>query len=51
MNNTMESIRWDEGGLTITVWGEMQGPPTFTHGDELLQVAEGVHPPGEVELQ
>lgn len=45
MNGTMESIVWVEGGLTITVWGEMQGPPTFTHHDELLQIAEGVRLP------
>jgi len=45
MNNTMESIRWVEDGLTITVWGEMQGPPSYTHHDELLQIAEGVRLP------
>ena len=45
MNDTMESIVWVEGGLSITVWGEMQGPPTFTHSDELLEIAEGVRPP------
>lgn len=45
MNGTMESIRWDEGGLTITVWGEMQGPPTFTRSAELLEIAEGVRLP------
>jgi hypothetical protein len=45
MNNTMESIVWVEGGLSITVWGEMQGPPTFTHSNELLQIAEGVRLP------
>jgi hypothetical protein len=47
MNNTMESIVWVEDGLTITVWGEMQGPPTFTHSDELLEIAEGVRLPGD----
>jgi hypothetical protein len=47
MNNTMESIVWVEDGLSITVWGEMQGPPTFTHSDELLEIAEGVRPPAD----
>jgi hypothetical protein len=45
MNNTMETIRWVDGDLTLSVWGEMQGPPTFTHHDELLQIAEGVRLP------
>jgi hypothetical protein len=45
MSGTMESIRWTEDGVTITVWGEMQGPPTFTHSDDLLQIAEGVRLP------
>jgi hypothetical protein len=44
LNDTMESIVWVEGGLSITVWGEMQGPP-FAHGDQLLQIAEGVQLP------
>jgi len=47
MNDTMESIVWVEGGLSITVWGEMQGPPTFTHSDELLEIAEGVRLPAD----
>ncbi len=42
MNNTMESIRFPLGGRTVTVWGEMQGPPTFTHADELQKIAEGI---------
>ncbi len=45
MNGTMASIVWFEDGLLITVWGEMQGPPTFTHHDELLAVAEGIELP------
>lgn len=42
MNNTMESIRFPLGERTVTVWGEMQGPPTFTHSDELLKIAQGI---------
>ena len=45
MNDTMESIVWVEGGVSMTARGEMQGPPTFTHRDELLQIAEGVRLP------
>ena len=45
MNDTMESIVWTVDGLTIWVWGEMQGPPTFVHSDELLEIAEGVRLP------
>jgi hypothetical protein len=47
MRGTMESISWLEGGVMITVSGEMQGPPTFTHSDELLQIAEGVRLPAQ----
>jgi hypothetical protein len=45
MNGTMESIVWVEGDLAITVWGEMQGPPAFTHSTELLETAESVRSP------
>jgi len=45
MNNTMETIRWTQDGVTVDVWGEMQGPPTFTHAAELLEIAEGVRLP------
>jgi hypothetical protein len=45
MNGTMETIRWTQDGVTIDVWGEMQGPPAFTRSAELLQIAEGVRLP------
>ncbi len=45
MNNTMESIRFEFGDIFVTVWGEVQGPPSFTHSDELLKIAEGIAPP------
>jgi len=41
-NGTASTIHWVEDGLDISVTGEMQGPPTFTHEDELLRIAEGV---------
>jgi hypothetical protein len=45
MNNTMETIVWTEQNITISVWGEMQGPPTFTRSDQLLQIADSVRLP------
>lgn len=45
MNGTMETIRFPLGDLVVSVWGEMQGPPSFTHTDELLRIAEGIRPP------
>ena len=45
MSGTAQTIHWVEGGLDLSVTGEMQGPPSFTHDDELLQIAEGVRPP------
>lgn len=45
MNYTMRTIHWVEDGLDLQVWGEIQGPPTYTHEDELLAIAESVQLP------
>ena len=47
MNDTMETIRLHLGNLTVSVWGEMQGPPTFTHSAALLRMAEGIRLPDD----
>lgn len=44
-NGTAQTIHWVEGGLDISVTGEMQGPPSFNHTDQLRHVAEGVRLP------
>lgn len=41
-NGTAQTIHWVQDGLDISVTGEMQGPPTFTHDDDLLRIARGV---------
>lgn len=47
-NGTAQTIHWVQDGLDISVTGEMQGPPTFTHDDDLLRIAQGVRMPDPV---
>lgn len=44
-NRTAHTIHWTQDGLDLTVTGEAQGPPTFTHDDELLRIAAGIRLP------
>lgn len=45
VDGAMESIRWVEGDVTLTVRGLMDRPAPFAHGAELLRIAEGVRLP------
>jgi len=42
-SGSMETIRFELGDLTVSVWSE--GPNPSDHRDELVRIAEGIRPP------